>query len=315
MKKQGLKIEVKCNLKVVDYLDITFNLNDGTYKPINKPNNNPRYVHVESNHPPNIIKQIPKSISKRISVNSCSEAAFNTAAPYYNEILKNCGYSESLSYTTEDDDNRDDNKDSADQSMNSPATSGTRRKRQRNVIWFNPPYDKTVETKVGRIFLGLIDKHFGRNHRYHKIFNRNTIKVSYSCMDSMDKLIKQHNIKVTRKEKAVTRTCNCPVKEDCPLSNKCLLPNIVYRADVRYQQNNRDKHKVYIGVTEPPWKERYGVHKHSFRYKNTKNGTKLSDFVWELKDQGIADYNISWSILKRVPGYNRVSKSCGLCLT
>ena len=36
-----------------------------------------------------------------------------------------------------------------------------------------------------RIFLHLLDKHFGRYHKYHKIFNRNNIKISYSCIDNI----------------------------------------------------------------------------------------------------------------------------------
>ena len=31
-------------------------------------------------------------------------------------------------------------------------------------------------------------KHFGKNLKYHKIFNKDNIKVSYSCMDNMKKL-------------------------------------------------------------------------------------------------------------------------------
>ena len=34
----GFKIEIKTNLHIVDFLDVTFNLLDGTYKPYKKPN-------------------------------------------------------------------------------------------------------------------------------------------------------------------------------------------------------------------------------------------------------------------------------------
>ena len=312
MKDQGLKIDVKCNLKVVDYLDITFNLNNGTYRPYNKPNNNTRYVHVQSNHPPNIIEQIPKSISNRISLNSCNETVFKEAATYYDNILNNCGYSEQISYSPENNENKTDS--NGNETTPSENEASTRRKRSRNVIWFNPPFCNSVETKVGRVFLNLIDKHFGRNHKYHKIFNRNTIKVSYSCMDNMQKVIKQHNAKVTRKEKPIQRLCNCPNKDNCPLNNKCLSTNVC-SASVNYPDNqNRDVNKVYIGLTEPMWKLRYGVHKHTFSRRNTPNDTALSRFIWELKDQGINNYNIKWSILKRASGYNKISKTCGLCL-
>ena len=38
----GLELEIKCTLKSIDYLDITFDLNTGSYKPYRKPNNDTR---------------------------------------------------------------------------------------------------------------------------------------------------------------------------------------------------------------------------------------------------------------------------------
>ena len=284
----------------MDFLDITLNLNNGVYKPYNKPNNSPRYVHVQSNHPANIIKQIPGSISKRISMNSKNEEVFNEAAPFYNRNLSACGHTENLHFEPNDN----------------PNEENQRRRRQRNVIWFNPPFDRGVETKVAQKFLSLLDKHFGRNHRYHRIFNRNKVKVSYSCMDNMAQIINKHNRKVVKPETLTERppvTCNCDPNVVCPLGNLCLLPNVVYRADVDYVYRGNEHKRVYIGVTEPPLKERFGVHKHSFRYRGCKNSTKLSEFVWELRDNGVEDFEIKWEILKRAPGYSRISKTCGLC--
>ena len=51
-KKYGLEIIIECNKKVVDFLDVTFNLRGGAYKPYQKPDNKISYI----NHPPNIIK-------------------------------------------------------------------------------------------------------------------------------------------------------------------------------------------------------------------------------------------------------------------
>ena len=36
--QKGLQIIIECNLKIADYLDVTFNLNDGSYRPYRKPN-------------------------------------------------------------------------------------------------------------------------------------------------------------------------------------------------------------------------------------------------------------------------------------
>ena len=38
-KEHGLDIIMQCSMKIVNYLDVTCNLNDETYKPYTKPNN------------------------------------------------------------------------------------------------------------------------------------------------------------------------------------------------------------------------------------------------------------------------------------
>ena len=63
----GLKIEIKTNLKIVDFLDVTFNLTNGMYYPFKERNNTPTYINTKSNHPPTIIKNLPASIVRRIS--------------------------------------------------------------------------------------------------------------------------------------------------------------------------------------------------------------------------------------------------------
>ena len=50
-KSNGLGIEIKCNLKTVDFLDITFDLTNWTCRPYNNPNKDLFYINTESNHP------------------------------------------------------------------------------------------------------------------------------------------------------------------------------------------------------------------------------------------------------------------------
>ena len=71
------------------------------FKPYNKTNNTPRYVNAKSNHSLYILREIPKSISERISPDSCNKQVFNAAAPFYNDILDKCGYSEKLTFEKE----------------------------------------------------------------------------------------------------------------------------------------------------------------------------------------------------------------------
>ena len=72
-KDNHLNITIQCNLKIVNYLDVTFNLSNATYRPFCKPNNEIAYIHKESNHPPSILRQIPLSIESRLSKHSSNE--------------------------------------------------------------------------------------------------------------------------------------------------------------------------------------------------------------------------------------------------
>ena len=49
-REDELKITIQCNLKIVDYLNVTFNLTDSSYCPFNKTNNEINYIHKQSNH-------------------------------------------------------------------------------------------------------------------------------------------------------------------------------------------------------------------------------------------------------------------------
>ena len=54
-KKYGLSITIQCNLKLVDFLDVTFDLYNSLYKPYRKSNNKPIYINQQSNHPSNVL--------------------------------------------------------------------------------------------------------------------------------------------------------------------------------------------------------------------------------------------------------------------
>ena len=83
-------------MKIVNYLDVTFNLNDRTYKPYIKPNNEFKYIHKDSNYPPSVIRQIPLSLKSRLSTLSFNEKIFQEAVFWL--ILQNSGYRHTLTY-------------------------------------------------------------------------------------------------------------------------------------------------------------------------------------------------------------------------
>ena len=89
---------IECNLKVVNYLDVTVNLNDGSYRPYRKPNEETRYIHIQSDHPPSVTKYLPRSIEKRLSQLLSYKDIFYETTPYYEQRLTSCGYNEKLTY-------------------------------------------------------------------------------------------------------------------------------------------------------------------------------------------------------------------------
>ena len=62
-KECGLSITCEVNKKIMYFLDVRFNLNDQTYEPYRKPNNEPVDINKQSKDPPFIIADIPKTIS------------------------------------------------------------------------------------------------------------------------------------------------------------------------------------------------------------------------------------------------------------
>ena len=62
-------------------MDIILNLHNGKYYPYRKPGNLPLYINAQSDHPTSILKQLPKSINRRISDLSCDQAEFDKTAP------------------------------------------------------------------------------------------------------------------------------------------------------------------------------------------------------------------------------------------
>ncbi|KAL9986499.1 hypothetical protein ACROYT_G000660 [Oculina patagonica] len=291
-----LKITVEANLSKVNFLDVTLDLKSGKHSPYTKEGNIPLYVHKQSNHPPSILRNIPESINKRLSEISSDKECFDNAKGVYQDALDKSGYKYNLSYKAP--------------TLNASQKS---RNRKRNITWFNPPYSKNVETKVGKCFLQLIDQHFPKSNPLHKIFNRNTLKLSYSCMSNVKTIISSHNKaqirKTTNQSEEIDNNCNCRKKNSCPLEGNCNVRSIVYQAEVVTPQTK----ETYIGLCDTTFKERYRNHTCSFRNERYKNVTELSKYVWSLKEQKI-NYQIKWRKVKQARSYSNVNKKCNLCL-
>ena len=88
---------------MVDFLDVHFNLNDQTFEPYRKPNSNPVYIIKRSNHPPNIINEVAKTISKRLTSISCNKNVFDRNIGIYNTAMKSSDFEQTLTYDEQDE--------------------------------------------------------------------------------------------------------------------------------------------------------------------------------------------------------------------
>ena len=115
------KTEIETNLKIVNFLDVTFNLINSTYRMINYCT----FILLPTTHPKHQtpIKHLPDSIEERLSNNS-DEQVFNSAKPEYEKALKDSGYKNvNLKHRARKEHRTENN-------------------RNRKVIWFNPSYSK-----------------------------------------------------------------------------------------------------------------------------------------------------------------------------
>ena len=83
-----LNITIQAGLRIIHFLDVQLNLNNGTYQPYIKPDSTPVYINKKSNHPPVVLKPLPKSIAKRISEILSDENIFRNSRSTYSEALK-----------------------------------------------------------------------------------------------------------------------------------------------------------------------------------------------------------------------------------
>ena len=174
-KENELDIVIQCNMKTVNYR--TLNLENSTYRSYQKENNQINYITIEFNNPPSIIKQLPLSIESRLSSLPSLEEIFNNSVTPHQEALDKSGYKHKLKYQA---------------NIN---TASNKKQRKRYIIWLNPPHRKNVKTNIEKIVLNLIKKHFPPHHKFHKLFYKNTAKISYSCTRNVKTIINSDNEK------------------------------------------------------------------------------------------------------------------------
>ena len=171
-----------------------------------------------------------------------------------------------------------------------------------------------VETNIGKTFLKLIDKHFPKTNKFHKIFNRNNVKVSYSCLPNFANIIKSHNNRILSEEKTQDQPkCNCRQKDTCPLEGNCLDKELIYQCNLK--ENTTSDRVKYNSLTENTFKDQFYKQHNSFKYQGKENYTELSKHIWEMKRKDIEKPIMHWSVTDHAKPYQSGSKRCNICLT
>ena len=113
----------------------------------------------------------------------------------------------------------------------------------------------------------------------------------------MAKVISNQKSKIMKNTQPTQNTqghsCNCRQKEDLPLERQCLKKGLIYQATVKTEGGEANN---YMGLTANSFKKRYSSHLFNFNHLES-NGTTLSAYIWQLKDEG-KQYEITWKILK-----------------
>ena len=144
-------------------------------------------------------------------------------------------------------------------------------------MWFNSPFCLNVGTNIGKMLLKC-KNNFLKANMLSKVFNKNTIKISFSSSRNLKSIISSHNKQLLTPNIKQTE-CNCRVENCCLLGNKCIL-YIKLTSQITFMVSKL----CYIGLLKAFFKGRSGnLSSSSFSYKNTKNSTDLLKYVWPLK--------------------------------
>ena len=142
-------------------------------------------------------------------------------------------------------------------------------------------------------------------------------------MPNMGRIINQHNTEILYpRETGIPEPCDCVNPEACPLGGECQSKNTVYKTTVTSNSSGSHENPVpsttprddfYHGIASGPFKPRYRNHLKSFNNRGYEHDTKLSEYIWKLKDRNIP-YTVKWEIISTAEPYRAGSNRCNLCL-
>ena len=96
---------------------------------------------------------MPKSVENRLNSISCDKDCFDRSKAPYEKALKESGHNKGLTHKTNTD-------------------KPKKKRRNRRVIWYNPPFNLQVKTNIGQEFIRIIERNFPKQHPLHKHINK-----------------------------------------------------------------------------------------------------------------------------------------------
>ena len=141
-----------------------------------------------------------------------------------------------------------------------------------------------IEKGKRKEFFTLLNKHFPHSNKYYKIFNKNNIKLNYSCIANLKSIINKQNTSCLSNpnNKVDVKQRNCRLPKNCPLNRKCCRNSMVYKVSLK----TGDMDKFSYGSCETSFKLCYDNHNQSFKDNRKINSTELSKAIRKLKQSG-----------------------------
>ena len=177
-----------------------------------------------------------------------------------------------------------------------------------------------VKTKIGGSLFFILNKHFPKGSELHKLFNKTTVKISYSCLPNFDAILKgmnncKLNTAMTKNDKPANmkKICNSDgvCNRGCIAKDKCEEKSVVYKATVHMNKNGIQK-RTYVGMTEGKLKDRISKHYTDFKHQRYRNSTTLSSFIWKLQEENTT-FQIEWDVVESKKSYRKGQTHCSLC--
>ena len=118
-----------------------------------------------------------------------------------------------------------------------------------SIYSFNLPFNLKTKTKISKLFLNRLDKHFSPHKKLQRLFNRTNVKIKERCMSYMNFYTYMHNDKVLNDKPNETRinNCNCSKKDTWSLPNSYQTKCIIYQANIDCDITGQ---KCYLGSCE-----------------------------------------------------------------